>query len=709
MKKIIISALLATTTLFAGAQTKPAATKPTSTTAVKPAQKIDRSKRPVAGPAPEIKLGKIESFTLANGLKVFVVENHKLPKVAFSIQLDIDPALEKENKGVSDIAGQLLETGTINRTKDKLNEEIDFIGATFSTSSDGVYGESLKKHQEKLLDLMSDVVLNASFKKEELDKIKTKTLSGLATQKDDPDAISNNVRAALVFGKNHPYGEITTEKSVENISLDKCINYYKTYFKPNVAYMAIVGDITLAEAKPLVEKYFSAWEKGNVPTAKYDFPKDPGKTRVAVVNKAGAVQSVINVAYPLDLKLSSPDLIKARVLNNILGGNASSRLFMNLREKHGWTYGSYSRITDDELAGNFRAFAKVRNPVSDSSITEMLNEMNRLRTEKVSTSELEGIKNYMTGTFAISLENPQTVANMAINMERYNLPKDFYANYLKNLAAVSVDDISAMAQKYIRPDNCWIIAVGSKDELAAKLKPFAPQGLEFYDNYGDVAKEAKAVPEGVTAQSVVDAYVQAIGGKAKLEKVKDISMKMTVSVQGMNLEMESYQKAPNKYMSSMKMNGMVLQKQVYDGKRGKASGMQGAKELEGDDLKEMESQAVMFNEMKYAQLGYKMELKGIEEVNGKDAYVLDLTSPTGHKETELYDVKTSLKVKTIKTEDGGQQGPMTSVSEISDYREVSGIKFPFEIAQSVGPQSMKMKVSSIEVNKKVNDDVFKIE
>lgn len=707
MKNLIISALLISNGLVALAQNKPAA-KPTAKPVAK-VEKIDRSKRPVAGPAPEIKLGNIESFTLSNGLKVFVVENHKLPKVAFSIVLDVDPMLEKEYKGVSDLAGQLMKTGTVNRTKDQLNAEIDFIGATLETSSSSVYGTSLKKHQEKLLELMSDVVLNASFKTEELDKLKTQTLSGLATQKDDPDAISDNVRAALVFGKNHPYGEVTTEKTVEKISLDKCINYYKTYFKPNVAYMGIVGDITPDEAKKLMEKYFGSWEKGNVPTTKYEFPKDPGKARVAIVNKAGAVQSVVNVSYPVDIKIGHPDLIKARVLNNILGGSSSSRLFMNLREKHGWTYGSYSRIADDDLAGNFRAFAKVRNPVSDSSVTEILNEMKKLRTEKVPLAELEGIKNYMTGTFAISLENPQTVANMAINMDKYKLPKEYYSNYLKNLAAITPEDIYEVAQKYIRPDNCWIIVVGNRGELADKLKPFAPGGLEFYDNYGSEAKTAKPVPEGVTAQTVIDNYVQAIGGKTKLEKVKDVSIKMTASIQGMNLEMENFQKAPNKYTSSMKMNGMVMQKQIFDGKRGKSVSMQGAKELSGDDLKEMELQSTLFSEMKYTQLGYKMTLKGIEEVNGKDAYTIELTGPTGDVETEYYEVSSGLKLKTLKTEDAGPQGTMTITSEYSDYREVDGIKFPYEINQNFGPQSLKAKVQSVELNKKIKDDLFKID
>ena len=185
------------------------------------AQKIDRSKRPTAAAAPEIKLGKTESFTLPNGLKVFVVENHKLPKVSYSLSLDIDPVSEGDMAGYIEAAGQLMERGTKNRTKEQLDKEVDFIGATLSSYSTGVYASSLKKHQDKLLTLMTDVLLNANFNQEELDKIKKQTISGIATSKDSPDAIADNARHALVYGKNHPYGEIATEETIEAITLEK--------------------------------------------------------------------------------------------------------------------------------------------------------------------------------------------------------------------------------------------------------------------------------------------------------------------------------------------------------------------------------------------------------------------------------------------------------------------------------------------------------
>lgn len=700
MKKILVSltAILLSTAL--SAQQKPA-----------PAQKLDRSKRPAPAPAPTIKLGNIQTFQLANGMKVFIVENHKAPTVAYSMILNVHPQLEGDAAGLGNITSQLLTSGTKMRSKDQLDNDIDFIGATLNVSPTSLYASSLKKQNVKLLDLMSDVLLNSNFKQEELDKIKTQTLSGLEQEKDDPDAISRNVKSVLNFGKNHPYGENASEESVAKITLEKCNNYYNTYFHPNVAYLAVVGDVTLAEIKPLLEKYFGNWKTAEVPNPSYAMPAAPAKTRVAVVNKPGAVQSVINVTYPVDLKPNSDDVIKARVMNTILGAGFSSRLFMNLREKHGYTYGSYSSLNNDELVGEFNAYAKVRNAVTDSSVTEIMSELNRLRTEKVPHDELEGIKSYLNGNFAISLEDPETVARFAINSDRYNLPKDYYANYLKNLAAVTADDVYAMAQKYIRPDNATILVVGDADAISKNLEHFsASKSVELYDYKGNpvVKTTMKAVPAGVTPKTVIDAYVKAIGGEKALNAVQDVKIKMTTEIQGRSMSIETKHKAPNKYTMSFNMGAMTLQKQTFDGTKGKESSMQGKKEITGQELEDLKAEAPINPEMQYEKMGYKLAVKGIEPVNGSDAYVLDVESPAGKKSTEWYDVATGYKVKAsaISTTQGQT---FTQISEYADYKDFNGIKYPGSISITGTPLPLKLKLESVEVNKGLKDSEFSVD
>jgi zinc protease len=681
------------------------------------AQTLDRSKKPAAGAAPEIKLGKIETFTLENGMKVFVVENHKLPKVAYSLTLDVDPVLEGEMSGYISTTGELIGRGTANMTKQKIDEEIDFIGATLNTYSGGAYGSSLKKHQDKLLAIMSDVIMNADFKQDELDKIKKQTKSGIESEKDSPDAIAGNVKSVLLYGNKHPYGEITTEETVDNITLEKCKEYYTTYFRPNVAYMAVVGDITLEEAKKNVEKYFGTWKKGEVPTNKYRTPAAPAKTQVAFVHKEGSTQSVINITYPISMKHNSPDALKARIMNDILGGGMTGRLFMNLREGHGFTYGAYSRISANELVGNFNANAKVRNEVTDSSLVEFMAELNRIVKEKVTEEDLQSVKNKMTGTFAYTLQDPQTIARFAINTERYNLPADYYATYLKQIAAVTVDEIQAMAKKYIKPDNALILIVGDK-AVADKAASFsADKKVSFYDNEGnDFVEALKAVPEGMTAANVLDKAIEAKygmpAGKSldkKLKKIKDITIKMSASVQGQSISITRYNKMPNKYAMSITMGPMVIQKQTFDGVKGKMSGMQGNKDIEGVDLEELKDDAKMFGDISYATSGSKYVLLGVEPIGDKDAYKMEETNKAGNKSTDWYDVATGLQVKSLKVaempeEAGG--GTMTSTTEFSDYKMVDGINYAHKIKQVAGPQIIDMEVTSVEVNTKLGDEIF---
>jgi len=669
---------------------------------------LDRSIRPQPGPAPVIKLGQYNKFKLDNGLTVIVVENHKLPVVSFSLRLKYDPILEGDKAGYVSLAGQLLGTATKNRTKDQINEQIDFIGASLFPSATGIYASSLTKHTKKLLDIMSDVLLNPVFKQNELDRLKKQTISSLKAAKDDPNAIARNVMNALVYGKKHPYGEIKTEKTVKNITLDECKNFYKTYFHPNIAYLAIIGDINMKDAKKLAEKYFGDWKKQDVPTHKYKTPRKPLFRKVALVDRASSVQSVIDIAYPIKLAPGTQDAITAKVVNKILGGGATGRLFQNLREDKAFTYGAYSRINADEYVGDFDAFCEARNAVTDSAITQFLYEMKRIRKEPVTTKELAAAKNFLTGQFGRSLERPQTLASYALNMEMYNYPKDYYKNYLKNLNAVTVKDVQKFAKKYIKPNNSNVIVVGNASEIAKKLKQFSISGVvNYYDkNAVKYDPSAKAIPAGVTAMSVFDKYIKAIGGEKKLRSVKDRKTVMKGKIQGYDFTITITQKAPNKYHSFMDA-GVMQQTQVFDGKKGVSSGMGQSKPMTKKQIQDMKISGLLFSVLAYKNPDVKKKITGMEKVNGKETYKVSLTFPSGKKITEYYNVDDGLRVKevsSIKT----PRGSFSQSTEFSDYKAVDGIKYPFKISQQVGPQSINMTVSSVEVNKGVKDSLFEV-
>lgn len=670
------------------------------------AQELDRSKRPQPGAAPEIQLGKTESFVLPNGLKVFVVENHKLPLVTASIQFDVYPELEGDMAGYSEFLSELLTAGTKTRSKDELNKQIDFIGARLSASTRSMYGQSMKKHNEKLLELMADIAMNANFQEEEVEKIRKRSLSALQTAKNSPDDMLQNVTSVINYGKNHPYGEVANEETVKNVTLAKCNDYYSTYYRPNVAYMAIVGDITLKEAKPLVEKYFGNWKKADVPKAKYPNPKAPTATHVALSPREESVQSVVNVTYPIDLLPGHPDVVKAKVANAILGGGSMGRLFMNLRETHAWTYGSYSSISQDELVGNFTAYAQCRNAVTDSSVAEILKEMKRMRDEEVSKETLQEQITYMSGGFAIGLENPQTVAQYAINIERFNMPKDYYANYLKNLAAVTTKDVQEISRKYINPNAAHIIVVGSKSETAEKLKRFDADGkLTFYDNYGVEIKETAqaAAPAGITADEVYKNYIKAIGGEKAIKSIKDIKTvskgSFSVAGQEIPITITEMKKAPAMVNQTVEGMGMVLQKQVYDGKKGYVEGGGQKMDLNAEQMEEMKEDADIYAELTPEKYGIKRQLAGMEKVNGSDAYKIEATDKGGKKTIEYYDANTGYLVKSTSAEEG--------TVEYNDYKDAgNGYFIPYTISINNQGQIITANVESVDINKGIEDSNF---
>lgn len=672
---------------------------------------LDRSKVPTPGPAPEIKIGKIETFTLDNGMKVFVVENHKLPRVSFNLVLDFDPIVEGNKTGAASMAGELIKTATSTLNKDQIDQQIALTGATLITSDRNIFASGLKKHAEKLTELMADIAINAKFVQDEFDKLKKQNESGLAAQKENPNSIMARISDKVVYGEGHPYGENMTIESLANISMADCEQYYKTFFRPNIAYLAIVGDITLDEAKALINKRFATWQKGEIPKATYPKVSNPGKNLVELVNRESSVQSVVKVVNPIELTPGSKDEIPAKVMNSILGGGASGRLFQNLREKHAYTYGAYSSVSTDEVVAEFAATASVRNAVTDSAIVEILNEMTRIRNEEVTDEVLTRTLNFMAGTFARNLESPQTIANFALNIARYNLPADYYTNYLKNLAAVTKAEVKRVANQYILPQSTHIVVVGNAKEVAEKLKPLGE--IIDYDVAGNKIPAVEVVVEPPLAAPVITAtvseilnkYLTSIGGLDKLKAVKDYQISMLAQFTGMDLISNIYAKAPN-IAKKEALGQMGANTRLYDGKKGVEKSRDGLRILEGKELENLKFRALMFVESKYESLGIKPTIEGIEKVNGKDAYHLQVQMPSGDLMQTYYDIETGLKVKETLVIPGqaGQIGTMNVY--YSDYKEVGGIMFPHRVKQIIGAQTIDFVVTELKVNPGLKKKVF---
>lgn len=630
---------------------------------------VDRSKYPTPGPAPALNIGDAETFTLANGLKVFVVENHKLPRVTFSLVLDRDPILEGDKAGLTSMVGELMRSGTKSKNKDALDNAIDQIGASINVSSTSASASSLSKHTETLLTLFSDVLFNPSFPSEELDKIKKQYISSLASAKDNPNSISARVTNAVVYGKNHPYGENETEVTIGNVTVEDIQDYYNTYFKPNIGYLAIVGDITKKEAERLVKAHFGNWQKAKVPNHVWPAVKGPEANKVILVDRPNSVQSVINVAYPVNLPYNSPDRIPATVLSYILGGGASGRLFLNLREAKGYTYGAYSNLRPDKLVGEFSANASVRTEVTDSAAYQIYYELNRLDKNTITEAELVAAKANLTGSFGRSLENPSTIASFALNSEIQKLPKDYYKNYLKNLDAVSVAQLNELAPKYIEPKNSYLIIVGNASEFKDKLEQFGE--VINYTAEGDI-EEKKEVDANVTAEGIINKYVDAIGGKAKIATIHTLKQTASGEIQGMPVsQVIQVDRAQGKALQLTLMGPQEIARMTITREKVIANSMGQEQELPAAMAEAMKSVLDIIPEASFDSNNTKLTLDGIGKVNGEDAYKV-IVEQGEVKSTDYFSVASGLKLKS--------ESALSGEISYSDYKEYDGVKFPSMIS-----------------------------
>lgn len=662
--------------------------------------------QPKQGPAPTINIKKPVSFTLNNGLKVLVVENNKLPRVSYSLTLDNAPYAEGTKKGVADLVSAMIGNVTETMSKEQFNEEIDFLGANFDFYASGASASGLSRYSSRILELLADGSLNPVFTQEDFDKEKAKLIEGLKSNEKSVTAIAGRVENVLVFGKEHYNGEFTSEETLKNVTLQDVINNYNTYFVPANAYLVVVGDVKVKEVKKKIEKLFGGdnWKAATAPSLTYTNPKDVQYSQINFVDMPNAVQSEISLINLSTIKMTDKEYFASLIANQILGGGGEGRLFLNLREKHGWTYGAYSSIYSGKYIGKFKSSASVRNAVTDSAVVEFFNELKRMRTDLVSDEELSNAKAKYIGNFVMQIEKPATIARYALNIQTQSLPEDFYENYVKNINAVTAEDVKNAANKYFLADNTRVVIVGKAADVLPNLEGTAKkQGwpISYFDKNGvktDKPVVKKDVPAGVTAQSVVKKHIDAIGGEKKLKEVKTLMTISKGSVQGQNLDMTTKSSNKGYFAVEMGMGGMTLSKQVIGEKVAYQMAQGQKKNIEGDDLVEMKSQAMPFQEL--AMLTDKnLKLEGIEAVNGKDCYVI-----LYGKSKFFYDVASGLRTATSKErEQRGQK--MTQTTNYEDYKEVKGIKFPYKMILNVGID-IEFTTQDVKINEGVTDKDF---
>ena len=668
---------------------------------------LDRSVMPTGGPSPKIKLDKPKEFKLKNGIKVLVVENHKLPRVNYSLRFDRKPIVEGEKAGVISLLGSMLGNGTTSISKDEFNEEVDFLGASVNVGFGSGFAFTLTKNNERVLDLFSDAVINPLLTEEEFEKEKEKLIEGLKSQKKDIDAISGRVGDALSYGKNHAYGEFITEQTIDNISFQDIIDYHAKYFIPNNVYIVVIGDVNYKNVKSLISEKFGTWKKGkNIDDPEPVLTENVALTEINFVDLSTATQSAIQVTNNVDLKMTDEDYFAALMANDILGGGGEGYLFKNLREDKGYTYGAYSGIGSNRYGvSKFRAGAKVRNMVTDSAVSEIVKEISRIRLEKVDSELLKNAKAKYVGSFIRNAENPQTIAGYALNIKLNNLPDDYYESYLENINSVSEADVKKAANKHFKIANTRIVVVGKGSDVVANLEEVGFP-INYYDQYANpIAKPIfnKAIPEGLTAIDVINNYISAVGGKSNLESVNTVVMKADVTIPGAPFAPQATmrQKLPNKssFVIEVNMQGqkMTLSKTTFDGERG-YSEMQGRRvEFDEKQLDENKKIKGIFEELYFKP--EELELVSINSVNYQDAYKVKVTVD-GKESHRYYSVESGLLLSKEDTDDNNN----VVTTNYGDYQSVQNVMFPFYM--ELPAQKLEFKTSSIEINKEIKDSSF---
>ena len=669
---------------------------------------IDRSQQPKPGPAPKISLEKPTEYELKNGLKILIVENHKLPRVSYNLTIDRDPIIEGDKAGVTSLLGSMLGNGTTNISKDDFNEEVDFLGARLNFGFSGGFASSLTKYSDRILQLLADAAMNPLLTSEEFGKEKDKLLEGLKSQAKSVDAVAGRVGGALSYGAEHPYGEFVTEETVNSVSFDDIQSYFTKYFGPNDAYLVVIGDVNTKEVYKRIKKYFGKWKKASdissfVPEANQNVEA----LEINFVDMPNAVQSNISITSNVKLKMSDPDYHAVLIANKIFGGGFNSYLNMNLREANGWTYGARSSVGTDKYISRFSAGAAVRNAVTDSAIVETIKEIKRFQSEPVEASALANAKAKYVGDFVLALERPSTIAQYAISTKINELPEDFYATYLEKINAVSIEDVQRVANKYFTADNARFIVVGKGSEVVANLEKLGIS-IKYFDKYANPTEKpefSKPIPEGVTASSVMASYIEAIGGKAAVESVQTMLFNTEVTIEGAPFKPTAVIKAmaPNKSSMEMSIAGMgTIMKQKFDGTTGYAE-QQGMKQpMSEEDVAEQASQKGLFPEAHYT--ADEIELMSLSDLEGTDVYKIKVKGVS--ESFRYYDANSGLLLREEATEEAQGQS-ITTITVHSDYRAVDGVMIPFGRKITAGPQVFGFNASEVVVNSGVTEADFK--
>ena len=459
---------------------------------------VDRSRLPEPGAPPAAKFPKLERTTLSNGLKVVLAERHAIPVVNFNLLIDAGYAADQFGlPGTAMLAMDILDEGTKSRTALEISEELAMLGAGLGTGSNldmsSVFLSALKANLDESLDIFADVILNPSFPEGEFERLQKEQLAGIQQEKASPSTMGLRVFPRILYGESHAYGNPLTgsgtEESVSSLKVEALVDFHRTWFKPNNATLIVVGDTTLEEIGPELEKLFRSWNAADVPEKNIGAVEHQPESVIYIMDRPDAQQSVIFAGHVAPPK-ANPDEIAIETMNYILGGSFTSRINMNIREDKGWSYGARSSLVAARGQRPYLVSTSVQTDKTDDTMVEIARELGDIRGDRPATQEELGkAKNGQTLKLPGAWETMGAVGGSITNIVSFGLPDNYYETYPGKVRSLTVGDVSDVARNVVRPDNLVWVVVGDRSKIEAEVRELRFGKLRFMDADGVLLEE----------------------------------------------------------------------------------------------------------------------------------------------------------------------------------------------------------------------------
>lgn len=639
---------------------------------------------------PYVKIGTPVRFTLDNGLKVLVYPDSSVPVVTFYIGISNQGAFEKDKKGVSDLTAAMLLAGVQNRTKTQITDSLANMGSRYRMTRSSFYVSGLARYATQNFNLFADVVLRPSFPLQEFFAEKQAMKDDYALADARPSEILNRVYRALAFGGKIPSGEFASPETIDRITVNDCQEYYSTYWRPNNAVLLIMGDITEAQARKLVEGRFRFWGRAEVPQDKMSSVNDLPSTAIDFIHDPSAHDSRIIISNIAEFDYNSPDVFPAMIINHLMGGDLLSNIQASLgaapRSENTFS------LSPDPLGGYMYLSARVPNLEAVRTITEKTARLQSIRRTPLDSTTLASVKQYLIGRIALSFEDREAMGSYGVAVENGTVKQDFLEDILRQINDVTAEDVMRVAQKYIKPSQFRIVIYGDARKVVPPLE-LAGYDVTFYDKTAQrVARPSLSQPitDSISARDVLERYFEAMGGEKKMRAVKTLRQQYDILIGDRKLQAVVLARLPFYYQQLLLFDDEVYLKTTYNGNMGYTKVENTTTALSADAVEKGRLSRSIFPLLDYEKEGFQAELDSIVPVLGHFTYRMNVTLPDGkiqnyYFSTEDYRVLRIEEVASRAVKETDENGRVTryepekiaSYSDYRDYKEVDGVMYPF--------------------------------